>query len=78
MPYDKSLDKQLFSESVEFETTRLTVSVFSYNDGTPKIQIARENKNRDGEWQFAKLGRMVKAEAEAVLPLLKKAVESLD
>ena len=37
MPFDKSLDKSLFSESVEFESTKITVGVFSYNEGTPKI-----------------------------------------
>lgn len=78
MPYDKNLDKVLWAESVEFETTKLTVSVYSYNDGTPKIQISRENKNKDQEWTFSKLGRMVKTEAEAVFPLIKKAVETMD
>ena len=78
MPYDKSLDKELFGESVDFETTKLTVSVFSYNEGTPKLQISRQNKNKDGELQFSKLGRMVKAEVEAVLPLMQKAVEKME
>lgn len=78
MPYDKNLDKALFSEGVEFETTKITVSVFSYNEGTSKLQISRENKNRDGEYMFAKLGRMVKPEVEAVLPLMQKALEHLE
>jgi hypothetical protein len=77
MPYDKSLDKELFSEAVEFETTKLTVSVFSYNGGTSKLQISRQNRNQDGEWLFSKMGRLVKAEAEAVLPLMQKALESM-
>ena len=78
MPYDKNLDKALFQEAVEFETTKLTVSVFSYNGGTAKLQISRENKNRDGEYLFAKLGRMVKPEVEAVLPLMQKAMDHLE
>ena len=75
--FDRSLDKNLFSESVEFEKTRITVGVFSYNEGTPKLQISRENKNASGEYSFSKLGRMTKEEATAVLPLMQKSLESM-
>ncbi len=75
MPYNPDLDKQLFSETKEFETTRLTVSVMQYNEGEKKLQISRENRNQDGEWSFAKLGRMFKDEVEAVLPLMQKAMK---
>ena len=37
------------------------------------MQLSRENMNQNGEWTFAKLGRMFKDEAEAVQPLMKKA-----
>lgn len=78
MAFDKSLDKELFGETIEFETTRVRVSVFSYNDGTPKLQISRENRNQEsGDWTFSKLGRMVKEEVEKVLPLMEKAKEHL-
>tara|TARA_Y100000310_G_scaffold333663_1_gene411654 strand:- start:36 stop:269 length:234 start_codon:yes stop_codon:yes gene_type:complete len=77
MPFDKSLDKNLFSESVEFESSKITVGVFAYNDGTPKLQLSRENRNAAGEYSFAKLGRMLKEEVEAVLPLMEKAKEFL-
>ncbi|MFP4112253.1 MAG: hypothetical protein ACLFPQ_03505 [Candidatus Woesearchaeota archaeon] len=78
MPFDKSLDKVLFSEDVEFEMTKITVSVHSYNDGTPKLQISRVNRNQNtGDWTFSKLGRMTKEEAEKVLPILQKAIESM-
>ncbi|MBS3097662.1 hypothetical protein J4209_02595 [Candidatus Woesearchaeota archaeon] len=77
MAFDPNLDKQLFSETKEFETTRITVSVQQYNEGEKKLQISRENRNQDGEWSFAKLGRMFKDEAEAVLPLIKKALEHM-
>lgn len=75
--YDKSLDKELFAESVEFERCRINVAVFAYNEGTPKLQITRENKNAAGEYSFAKLGRMTKEEVEAVLPLVEKARANL-
>lgn len=78
MAFDKSLDKELFGETAEFETTRLRVSVFSYNDGTPKLQISRENRNMDsGDWTFSKMGRLNKAEFDAIFPLLEKAKEKL-
>jgi len=77
MAYDNSLDKSLFSESIEFETNRITVSIFSYNNATPKLQISRENMDPDGNYKFAKLGRMTKEEAEKVLPLMQKALKHM-
>ncbi len=78
MAFDKNLDKQLFSETVKFETTRITVSVFSYNGGIEKLQISREDlSNTTGEYSFSKLGRLFKEEAEAILPIMKKALASM-
>ncbi len=77
MAFDKNLDRELFGESIDFERSKITVSVFSYNDGTPKLQISRENKNAQGELTFAKLGRMTKEEVQAVLPLMQKALAKL-
>ena len=77
MAFDKSLDKELFSETASFETTKIKVGVYSYNDGEKKLQISRESANQNGEWSFAKLGRMLKEEVEAVLPLLQKAQEHM-
>jgi len=73
MAFDKNLDKELFSETAVFETTRIKVGIYCYNDGEKKMQLSRENMNQNGEWTFAKLGRMFKDEAEAVQPLMKKA-----
>ncbi len=77
MPYDKSLDAEIFKDVKEFEETRITVGVFSYNGGEKKIQISRENKSANEEWRFAKLGRMNKVELVEILPSLSKAVESM-
>lgn len=77
MPYDQSLDVAKFKESKEFEDTRITVGVFSYNEGTKKLQLSRENMNANEEWRFAKLGRMTKEEAEAILPIMQKAIEEM-
>ena len=75
--FDKNLDKELFSQALEFERSRITVSVFTYNNGTPKLQISRENKTADGEYSFAKLGRMTKEEVEKVLPLMEQSKKFL-
>jgi hypothetical protein len=77
MAFDKNMDKQLFTESAEWETTRINVGVYSYNDGDKKLQLSRENRNSDGEWSFAKLGRMTKEESEKIMPLMKKALEHM-
>ncbi len=75
--FDKNLDKELFSESIDFERSKVTVAVFAYNNGMPKLQIGRENKNAAGELSFAKLGRMTKEEVEKVMPLMEKAKKFL-
>ncbi len=77
MPFDKSLDKELFSEKVDIEATRITVSVMSYNEGEAKLQISRENRDSSDNYRFSKLGRMSKVEAEAILPIIQKAIGSM-
>ena len=75
--FDKSLDKELFSEALSFDKSRITVSVFAYNNGTPKLQLSRENKTADGEYTFAKLGRMTREEVERIMPVMEKAKKFL-
>ena len=77
MPFDPNLDKRLFSETKELELTRITVAVHQYNEGEKKLQISRENRNQDGDWKFAKLGRMFKDEVEVIIPLIPKALEHM-
>ena len=77
MPYEKSLDVESFKEVKEFEDSRITVGIFSYNGGEKKLQISRENKDQNEEWRFAKLGRMTKQEAKEIVPVLMKAVEKM-
>ena len=77
MPYDANLDKKLFYETKEFESTRITVGVFSYNEGEKKLQLTRENMVQPEEWRFSKLGRMTKSEVEAVLPLIQSAIKQM-
>ena len=76
MPYDAALDVASFKELISFENTRVTVGVFSYNGAPKKLQITRENLI-DGSWNFTKLGRMTKEEAQAVLPIMVKAIGAM-
>lgn len=78
MAYNAELDKNLFSKSWENEMDKLTVSVFSYNEGQKKIQISRTSRDKEGEFRFAKLGRMTKPEIEAILPFIQEAVTHMD
>ncbi len=77
MPYDKSLDIESFKETKEWEETRISVGVFSYNEGAKKLQLSRENLGSTGEWRFAKLGRMNKEEAQEIVPIMMKAIENM-
>ncbi|MFH1692409.1 MAG: hypothetical protein ABIC68_07620 [Candidatus Omnitrophota bacterium] len=77
MPYDSSLDQQLFSKAWETDSGRLTVSVYSYNGGAKKLQITREDKNSEGGYRFANLGRLLKEEIEAILPLIQEAIPNM-
>ena len=75
--FDPNLDKEIWSESVTLGISKLKVSVMSYNDGAPKLQISRERLNKDGEGTFAKLGRLTLDEVNAIMPLMEKAKEHL-
>jgi hypothetical protein len=66
----------LIEETKAFENSRITVGVFSYNEGEKKLQISRENAIQD-EWRFAKLGRMTGDEVEAILPLMQSALQNM-
>ena len=77
MPYEKSLDVESFKEVREFEDTRISVGVYSYNGGEKKLQVSRENKDQTGEWRFAKLGRINKEEAKEIVPIMMKALENM-
>lgn len=77
MPYNADLDNQLFSKSWENDVDQLVVSVYSYNNGPKKLQISRKSRDTQGEFKFAKLGRMTKEEAENILPLIQEAMSFL-
>ena len=75
MPYDSSLDEQLFSKDWDDESGKIVVSVHSYNKGLKKLQITREIKDKTGNPAFAKLGRLSKGEVRGILPLIQEAIE---
>lgn len=77
MPYDSSLDQKIFTKSWENDDTKVSVTVYSYNQGQKKVQISRENMDAEGQSRFSKLGRLTKEELEAVLPFLQEALTQL-
>ena len=77
MAYDSSLDQQLFVKEIEGEKSKITVSVYSYNNGPKKVQLSRSVKDERDNFSFAKLGRMTKEEVTAVLPVLKEALGAM-
>lgn len=74
MPYDSNLDRQLFVKEFEIDSGKIVVSVHSYNNGSNKLQIGREIKNKEGLYNFARLGRLSKEEIEGILPFIQEAV----
>ena len=75
MPYDSTLDQQLFTKEWGAENNRISVSVYSYKNGPRKLQISREVKDREGNFIFARLGRLAKEELEGILPLISEAMK---
>lgn len=75
MPYREDLDVLVFSKSIEIDITRLTVSVYSYNNGPKKLQISRENRDKKGIYHHVRLGRISKDELEKILPIINEAKE---
>jgi hypothetical protein len=76
MPYDATLDVASFKEVIDFQNTRISVGVYSYNGAPKKLQVTRENQI-DAQWSFTKLGRMSKEEAQGVVPIMIKAIEAM-
>ena len=78
MAYDRSMDQQVFTKSWQGGTSKITVGVYSYNNGPKKVQISRELLDQEpGRPSFAKLGRLTKEELENILPLLNEALSLL-
>ncbi|MDD5259760.1 MAG: hypothetical protein PHD29_07315 [bacterium] len=77
MAYDSSLDQQLFVKEVAGEKSKVIISVYSYNNGPKKLQLSRSVKDAEGNFSFAKLGRLTKEELQEVLPLLQEALAAM-
>lgn len=77
--FDRKLDKQISKETVEVGDAKISVGVYSYNDGDPKVQISRMRRNEKSEYgySFAKLGRLTRDELINILPLLENALEKM-
>ena len=76
MAYENDKDKELFSETIQFEKSKIVLSVLSYNNSKPKLQITRNLlDNKSNTYIFAKLGRLSKEELIQTLPVINKAMQ---
>ena len=77
--FDPELDKEIFRKEAVFDRSRIVVSIKSYNEGIPKVQLARDLKDQEtGEFKWGKLGRLSKEEIEAVIPMLEEVKDKLE
>ncbi len=76
--FDPALDQELYSEETELNNFNFKVSVMSYNDGQPKMQISRKRKLQSGETSFAKLGRLTLEEIDCIFPLIEKVKKHME
>lgn len=66
MAFDNTKDRELASKEVLNDGVNvITIGIYQYNGGVPKVQIKRE-LHRNDTVKFAKLGRLTLEEAEAV------------
>ena len=67
MAFNRDKDVELESKEVLNDGNNvLTIGIYQYDGGVPKVQIKREITKSDGERKFAKLGRLTLEEVEAV------------
>ncbi len=78
MPYEKELDKTIWSKKTQIGNSIIEVKVMSYNNGRPKVQIQRKTMDEDNNERWAKLGRLTKEETKAILPLLEEAIGEME
>ena len=78
MPYEKELDKTIWSKKTQIGNSIIEVKVMSYNNGRPKVQIQRITMDEDNNERWAKLGRLTKEETKAILPLLEEAIGEME
>lgn len=86
--YDRSKDKELFKEGINVNKEKgeryINVIAYSYDGGEPKIRLQVANKNtnpnadNDKKWINQKgISAVTKAEAQALIKALEKAVTKL-
>ena len=67
MAFNRDKDVELESKEVLNDGVNvITIGIYQYDGGIPKVQIKREITKSDGERKFAKLGRLTLEEVEAV------------
>lgn len=75
MPYDSDKDKCLKVVGITSPDTNtgIEVSLWSYNNGKPKISLIRKGARKNGETWTSSIGRISEEELDLLLPLLQEA-----
>lgn len=72
MTYDDSKDVMIKSFNMDNDGNILSLKIYSYNNGTPKLQIQR-TKIENGSERFFKLGRLSLDEVK----FIKESIDSI-
>jgi hypothetical protein len=67
MGYDEKKDVLIKLFEYEYPKGVLQISIFSYNNGKPKIQINRRYVKNDGSAGYGQMGRLIKEEIEFII-----------
>jgi len=77
--YDKKLDKTIYEDETRFDNQKIKVKISSYDGDEPKMQINREiYDDFRNYYKWSKLGRTNIQESEALIKMMKKAVEKFE
>lgn len=78
MGYNQNDDKLLKFFELEQEKGNLQLSIFSYKEGNPKLQIIRTYNKKDGTVGYTQSGRLSKKEFQFLLDKSKDILNEME
>lgn len=78
MGYDQSKDKLIKLFEYKKENASLLFSVFSYDNGIPKLQFSRSYEKKDGSIGYGSVGRLNLDEIKFLKSKLDEIIEIMD
>jgi len=74
MAYDSRRDKEVAA----YDVGEIRVTIHSYNDKEPKVQISRAYVSKSGETNFTKSGRLSKEEWEDMCAIKQQVLDGIN